>query len=106
SGLASGEGLIHHVRDGIFKGDDVVDEGVSDKRLLSVEPEFSRVLKVASREGCTLSDTMRCLWESGDARTLTRSSPLKATGAHVAIMGHITEAELTRLMTDTDMANG
>jgi hypothetical protein len=106
SGLASGEGLIHHVRDGIFKGDDAVDEGVSDKRLLSVEPEFSRVLKVASREGCTLSDTMRCLWESGDARTLTRSSPLKATGAHVAIMGHITEAELTRLMTDTDMANG
>jgi hypothetical protein len=31
SGLASGEGLIHHVRDAVHKGDDVVDEGVSEQ---------------------------------------------------------------------------
>jgi hypothetical protein len=61
SGLASGEGLIHHVRDAVHKGDDVVDEGVSDKRLISIEPEFSRVLKAAARDGCTLSP-MRCAW--------------------------------------------
>src|SRR5215471_3864514 len=46
-GLSSGEGLIHVVRDPITKWDKKekepieIDPGVSDKRLLVVEPEFA-----------------------------------------------------------------
>lgn len=64
SGLASGEGLIHAVRDTRFgthrKGQQVVeDEGVVDKRLFVVEEEFASVLKVAGRQGNILSSTVR-----------------------------------------------
>jgi hypothetical protein len=111
SGLSSGEGLIHAVRDRVEKpGEDgdikVVDDGVDDKRLLVQESEFSSVLKVASREGNTLSDLIRLAWDRGNLQTMTRSSPCKATGAHVSIIGHITPDELTKLITDTDVANG
>jgi hypothetical protein len=49
-GLSSGEGLIWNVRDPILKtvnGEtQVIDEGITDKRLLVVEGEFANVLKV------------------------------------------------------------
>ena len=59
----------------------LVDEGVDDNRLLVRESEFSSVLRVSQREGNVLSPVVRRAWESGDLRTLTRHSPLKATGA-------------------------
>jgi hypothetical protein len=37
---------------------------------------------------------------------MTRTSPLKATGAHVSVIGHITEDELRARLTRTDAANG
>jgi hypothetical protein len=100
-GLASGEGLIAAVRDG---SDD--EAAVTDKRLLVVEPEFARVLRVAAREGNTLSALIRECWDSGDLRVLTRKDPLAASGAHVSIIGHITREELLARLTDTDAANG
>jgi len=112
TGLSSGEGLISAVRDPILKiGDDgtatTVEEGVSDKRLLAYEPEFSRTLKVIRRETSTLSDISRDAWDSrGILRTMTRNSPLIATGAHISIIGHITQDELLRRLTETEMANG
>lgn len=101
-GLASGEGLIAAVRDGT--GDD--DAGVPDKRLLVFEPEFARVLGVASREGSTLSAIVRECWDSGRLRVMTRRDPLVATGAHVSVLAHVTLEELTRKLTETDAANG
>jgi len=63
SGLSTGEGLIWQVRDAITKesatGHDVIDAGVSDKRLCVVESEFARVLRVSSREANTLSAVLR-----------------------------------------------
>jgi hypothetical protein len=111
SGLSTGEGVIHAVRDRVEKQDDdgkikVVDEGVFDKRLLVVESEFSSVLKVATRQGNTLTDILRCAWDGRKLQTMTRNSPLLATGAHISIIGHITPDELNRLITDTDAANG
>src|SRR5262249_27083573 len=63
SGLSSGEGLIWAIRDPIMKRDQVkergqpvryeevvADPGVSDKRLLIYEPEFSNVLKQTERQ--------------------------------------------------------
>jgi len=109
-GLSSGEGLIWNVHDSILKtvkGEtQVVDEGITDKRLFVVEGEFANVLRVMRREGNTLSPVLRSAWETGKLTTLVKNNPACATDAHVSIVGHITRAELRRLLTETDMANG
>jgi hypothetical protein len=110
-GLSSGEGLIYAVRDRLEgenkKGETMVlDEGVEDKRLLVMEAELAGVLKVMSREGNTLSPVIRQAWDDGTLQTLTKNSPMKATDAHVSIIGHITKAELLRHLTETEAANG
>jgi len=104
SGLISGEGLIHHVRDASATGDG--DAGVQDKRLFVVEPEFAKVLRGAEREGNTLSPVLREAWDSGTLATLTKNSPSTATNAHVSLIGHITVDELRRYLTATESANG
>jgi hypothetical protein len=115
TGLSTGEGLKYHVRDARQerKKDKsgeyevvTVDEGVADKRLLVIEPEFSKVLKVCGREHSTLSATIRELFDTGNVSTLTKRDPVTATGAHVSIIGHITLAELRVELTTTDAANG
>jgi hypothetical protein len=111
NGLSSGEGLIYQVRDkrmGVSKdGDTVVeDPGAEDKRLFVLEGEFAGVLKVATREGNTLSAIIRTAWDSGKLSTLTKNSPMKATDSHVSIVGHITKSELVRLLSDSDAHNG
>ncbi len=115
SGISSGEGLIWHVRDPIThckRSKDgstemvVEDEGVADKRFFAMEEEFSSVLKVAGREGNTVSDLLRRAWDHGNLATLTKNSPARATGAHITVAGHITKPELARLLTETDSLNG
>ena len=116
SGLSTGEGLKFAVRDEItrteidkktgFTETVVVDAGVSDKRLLVIESEFAQVLRQAARPGNTLSATIRPAWDTGTLRTLTRTDPVIATGAHICIIGHITADELRADMTATDTANG
>ena len=105
-GLSSGEGLIWSVRDPIEKGDEVVDYGVSDKRVLVVESEFASTLRVIGRDGNTLSPVVRNAWDRGDLRTMTKNSPAVATGAHVSVIGHITADELRRYLTSTEAGNG
>lgn len=115
-GLSSGEGLISAVRDPIVKhiekgknaGEEVtVDPGVSDKRFLAVESEFSAVLKQFTREGNTLSNVLREAWDGRYVlRTHTKNAPLRATGAHVSMVGHATPEDLRRYLTDLDIANG
>jgi hypothetical protein len=102
SGLSSGEGLIHAVRD---DGGDGFDS-VEDKRLLVIEAEFASLLKVMQRDGNTISARIRAAWESGELETLTRKNPARASGAHISIVGHITNLELTRLLTASELANG
>jgi hypothetical protein len=120
SGLSTGEGLIHHLRDpskdysieptgknagsgGHTRNED---QGISDKRLLVQESEFAQVLKVAAREGATLSTVVRQAWDAKTLRVLTKNFPLTATGPHVSILGHITQADLTHLLASIEMANG
>lgn len=79
--------------------------GSRDKRLLVMEPEFASALRVAERDGSTLSTQIRQAWDTGILRTLTKS-PMQATGAHVSIIGHITRDELLRDLSRTDSANG
>ena len=123
SGLSSGEGLIWAVRDPISKKEPVkegtgkdrrvthyldieVDSGETDKRLLILESEFASVLRRIGREGNTLSAILRQAWETGSLRTLTKTSPATATGAHISIVGHVTSEELRRNLTATEAANG
>ncbi len=111
SGLASGEGLIYAVRDELWgvndKGKRVLkDGGVSDKRLLVSEPELARVLKVMTRETNTLSAIIRQAWDGSRLRVMTRNNPLKATDAHISIVGHISREELLRHLTETEAAGG
>jgi hypothetical protein len=111
NGLSSGEGLIYAVRDRVetenADGETIVrDEGVADKRLFVLEAELASVLKVMRREGNTLSPVIRQAYDGDCLRTMTRNNPMKATGAHVSIIGHITAAELARHLTETESANG
>jgi hypothetical protein len=121
TGLSSGEGVIHHVRDRVtgtreVKGrqrdepiryeEYIVDHGVEDKRLFVIEPEMASVLKRMAGETNTLSPLLRQAWDSGDLGTLTRTNPIRATGAHLSLIGHITTDELLRTLTETEQANG
>jgi hypothetical protein len=112
SGLSSGEGLISEVRDQVNKWDskagqyEVIDPGINDKRLMITEAEFGNALAVMERPGNTLSPTIRQAWDGHTLSTITKNSPLKATGPHISIIGHITEDELRSRITRTEMANG
>jgi hypothetical protein len=110
TGLISGEGLIWHVRDPVYKIADsktvLADPGVTDKRLLVVESEFASVLRVCRRETNTLSPTMRSAWDTGNLRTLAKNMPATATKAHISIIGHITAEELRRALSEADSFNG
>jgi hypothetical protein len=111
NGLSSGEGLIFAIRDRVTRedsdgGKEVLDEGAEDKRLLVLEPELASTLKVMRREGNTLSAVIRQAYDDGRLQVMTRNNPMKATDAHVSIIGHITKAELLRYLTETEAANG
>jgi hypothetical protein len=101
TGLSSGEGLIWAVRDPTDN-----DPGVTDRRLLVVEPEFASVLKSASREISTLSPTLRAAWDGRPLAILTRSAPARASDAHIAVIGHITSLELQHHVNPVEAANG
>jgi hypothetical protein len=110
SGLSSGEGVIFHVRDPISTlgkdGKTEVDAGVTDKRLMLVTEEFAGTLRVMERAGNTLSPVLRDAWGTSKLQTLTKNSPIKATGSHISIIGHVTDDELRAVLTKVEMANG
>jgi hypothetical protein len=99
SGLSSGEGVVARLAD-------AADGAATDKRVVFVEPEFARTLAVAGRDKSTLSAILRDAWDSGRLRVLTRGEPLKATGAHISILAHITLEELRQRLTTLDVASG
>jgi hypothetical protein len=119
SGLSTGEGLIHAVRDELKEmvpikekqkvvdyQEQVTDPGEPDKRLLCVESELGRALQSAARDGNTLSPVIRQAWDGDALRVLTKNAKEVCSEPHIAIIGHITNTELQRLLTDSDAANG
>lgn len=102
SGWGSGEALVDALRDG-----DDEHPGAIDKRLLVIEPEYARLLRVASREGATLSMLLRNGWDGQPLESRTRGAGVVvATGHHLVVSGHITPDELKVTMTSTDVLNG
>ncbi|MEI6714160.1 MAG: DUF3987 domain-containing protein [Verrucomicrobiota bacterium] len=106
-GCSSGEGILAQVQDDRFDKDGEVIEGIKDKRLALVEPEFALVLRVLKRDCNTLSSVLRNLWDGKTLETLVKNNPMKATGAHGSIVGQITVEELKKEIRDTaEMFNG
>jgi hypothetical protein len=101
TGLSSGEGLVWAVRDPTAQ-----DAGVSDRRLLALEPEFVAVLKSAGREISTLSPTLRSAWDGRALQLLTKTAPARASAAHISLIGHITQQELRHHLSAIELANG
>jgi len=101
TGLSSGEGLIWAVRDPTAQ-----DPGIPDRRLLVIEPEFASVLKSTARDISTLSPTLRSAWDGRPLAILTRTAPARATDAHIAVIGHITQTELQHHVKAVELANG
>ncbi|MCX6972269.1 MAG: DUF3987 domain-containing protein [Verrucomicrobia bacterium] len=107
-GLASGEGVISELKD----SDDEENEPPKDKRLLLFEGEFGSVLRVMQREGSTVSSMLRNAWDTGTLRNLAnahrnkKGESLRASDCHISIIGHITRAELSKLISENDSANG
>lgn len=126
SGLASGEGLIHALRDPREEGVEesakpskdkqapssnekktkVVDRGVTDKRLLLTETEFAQILMVAARPGNIISTMLRNAWDGKTLQNMSKGSPEIASNPHVSIVGHITPSELSKTLNETDQSNG
>jgi Protein of unknown function (DUF3987) len=110
SGLTSGSGLIERVRDpsGIDSREKNYQPGVEDKRLLVVEHEFGGTLRRAARDGNDLTERLREAWDGRPLSAMSRSvNRLRATGAHIVVIGHITPGELRiRLGESTDVVGG
>lgn len=115
AGLSTGEGLIQRVRDPKteIKTDKAgmetlteTDPGVTDKRLLVIEEEFSRTLRAMTRPENTLSPMLRLAWDGRSLEIMTRGTPIIATDPHISVIGHITLEELQREVTETTLVNG
>jgi len=107
SGLSSGEGLVWAVRDPITDEDEnKTDSGILDKRLLVVETEFASVLKQTTRDGNILSPMLRDAWDGKSLQNLTKNQHASSTNPHISIIGHITNQELGRYLSETEMFNG
>jgi Protein of unknown function (DUF3987) len=123
SGLSSGEGLVWQVRDqrvvrrkakkaeeddadedGMVE--EVADEGVVDKRLLVVEPEFAQPFKAMQRDGNTLAIALRCAWDNVPIGGLTKKDPTRADHHLISVIGHITAGEARRVISDVDIRSG
>lgn len=113
SGLSSGEGIIHSIRDQITteqsKSNSMTEKNetlVSDKRLMIVEAEFSQAIKAMERQGNTLSPVLRQAWDCEVLGTLTKNSRETATEPRISLIAQITLVELLRLLSKTEQANG
>ena len=84
----------------------IVHPGIDDKRLFVLTEELSSAFQAMAREGNTLSPIIRQLFDSGNLEPLTKSSKIKATGAHIGILGHITIHELNGLLQECQIHNG
>ncbi|MGH2997817.1 MAG: DUF3987 domain-containing protein [Gaiellaceae bacterium] len=114
-GFGSGEALIEAVGEAEDDAAGGFDDGshrdasprpVHDPRALIVEEEFARILRVAERDGSTLSPVIRQAWDDGELSVLTRKKPVRARGAHIAVVAHVTEEELLARLRGVELANG
>jgi hypothetical protein len=90
-------GLVYALRD---------QQPSTDRRLLALSEEFASVLRTLKSGNGHLSPLLRCAWDSGDLPTLDMHQPLRATGAHISLIAHITQHELAPNLPSTEAHNG
>lgn len=110
-GLSTGEGLINLIHDGIKnndpkKKDEWEEPPIEDKRLWIVESEFNNIFTQGQRNGNSLIDTLRILWDGIEIAPLTKTKKIGVKNPHINIMGHITPYELINNLTSNNSANG
>ena len=103
TGLASGEGLIVALA---ARDKDAPDLTTVDRRMLVMEPEFSRTLRASKRQHSILSSILRTSWDTDRLEKMTAQNPLAVDGTHVALIGHITQQELLAELDEHDLKNG
>ena len=96
SGFGSGEGVITELAAGDRKG----------HQLLVDERELSVLLTIANRENSILSAVIRNGWDGLPLRRRIKGERMVVTDYHLSAVGHITDDELRRKLTVTEMANG
>ncbi|MFF4818069.1 DUF3987 domain-containing protein [Kitasatospora sp. NPDC001309] len=111
SGLSSGEGLIHEVKDpdpseleemmevGINPGD------IGDQRRLVIESEYGMTM-LRSSGMSSLSTILRQAWDGDDLKTRTRRNSMTATRPHIALLGHISPKEFRARLSERELAGG
>jgi hypothetical protein len=111
TGLASGEGLTHRVRDRRERVNsdgetEVIDAGVVDKRLLVEEPEFAGLLTTMKREGNNLSMQVRKAWDNTKLQNLSKNASETSTDSHISIVAHTNQGELNMHLTHEKLGGG
>jgi hypothetical protein len=103
TGVSSGEGLIHSIRDpraGQGDDDQRNDPGSVEKRLLVNMSEFGSVLALVRRMGSTLSAVLRNLYDCVPVETAAKVSPVSCAQPFATLSASITPQELKGLMFD------
>jgi hypothetical protein len=78
----------------------------SDRRLFVLAEEFVSVLHMLTRENSHLSPLLRCAWDGADLATHNGHRGLHVAGAHLSLVGHITQGELAPLLGRAESHNG
>lgn len=96
-GLTTGEGMIELVRDPsrTFEGSDA---GVSDKRCLWIETEFSRVIAAGGRDKSILGEVICQAFDSHPLRSASRANPVRCEKPHVSVVAHTTITLIRRVL--------
>jgi hypothetical protein len=107
SGLQSGEGIVHAMRDErLDEKGHVVDGGAKDKRMFVYESEFAGPLNYMKKENSILSVVIRNGWDGRVLQLLNKNTPEKASNGHLSIVGDITKDELSICLRQADQFNG
>lgn len=116
SGMATGQGLVHWVRDPVVskrKNEEtdeveeiVIDPGVEDKRKIFVEEEFAQILSNMRTLEATLSAMIRKAWDDTVLATATKRDSETSTRSHVCILAAITPTELKEKLKTGEFFNG
>lgn len=99
SGFGSGEALIERVADPTYNSKDELVAGTEDQRLYIQEAEFSKVLRIADRQGSILSDVIRLAFDCSRplANAAKSTRKLKSSNHCISVFGGITPDELVKI---------
>jgi hypothetical protein len=103
NGFGSGQGLIHRIRDA--QGEDA---GIPDKRLLVIEEEFSKPLRLCRNETSILAANIRYAFDGIPLSVLNKGeNRYGCREPHISTINMITPEELKELTKGrTELVNG